>query len=256
MILEKRFDGLTLIVERKKQTYIKLPDSNGTLNVKCSLGYEISQLLKVGRKSEWKDDDFSLDDGSIYFGNEEERLGLQVKASFFVLRKNPYQDLNDILALLQAKGFKYKFTRIDICYVLDTPIFKELTKSDFKNIDTNERKKKKELYWFSSFSTIFGVVAYDKQKQLKKIKKKQPKYFESYQQKYGEKPIYHFELRFFQFEHKNTKTKIITRRIPSVWEEVLDFEKVSEEIRDEILKRVKFHRGVVHLLKQKGGQPK
>lgn len=248
MILEKRFDGLTLIVERKKQTYIKLQE--GTLTVKCVLGYEISELLKVGRKAEWKDDDFSLDDGSIYFGNEEERLGLQVKASFFVLRKNPYQDLNDILALLQAKGFKYKFTRIDICYVLDAPIFKELTKSDFKNIDTNERKKKKELYWFSSFSTIFGVVAYDKQKQLKKIKKKQPKYFEAYQQKYGEKPIYHFELRFFQFETKNQKTKVITRRIPSVWEAVLDFKKIEREIQEEIFKRVKFPKKILHLLSE------
>lgn len=256
MILEKRFDGLTLMVERKKQTYIKLPDGKGSLNVKCVLGYEISQLLKVGRKSEWKDDDFSLDDGSIYFGNETEKLGLQVKASFFLLREKPYEDLNNILALLQAKGLKYKFTRIDICYVLDTPIFKELTKSDFKNIDTNERKRKKELYWFSSFSTIFGVVCYDKQKQLKKIEDKQPKYFATYKAKYGEKPIYHFELRFFQFEKKNHKTKVITRRIPSVWEAVLDFQKVEDEIRNEILGRVKFHRAILHLLKSKGGQPK
>ncbi len=256
MILEKRFDGLTLIVERKKETHIKLPEGKGTLNVKCALGYEISQLLKVARKSEWKDNDFSLEDGSIYFGNEEERLGLQVKASFFLLRENPHQDLNNILALLQAKGLKYKFTRIDICYVLDTPIFRELTKSNFKNIDTNERKRNKDLYWFSSFSTIFGVVCYDKQRQLKKIKKKQPKYFETYKAKYGDKPIYHFELRFFQFEQKNHKTKIITRRIPSVWEEILDFQKVEEEIRHEILGRVKFHRAILHLLKTKGGQPK
>lgn len=254
MILEKRFDGFNLVVERKKQTQVKLQE--GTLNVKCALGYEISQLLKVGRKAEWKDDDFSLEDGSIYFGNKDERLEIQGKASFFLFHEDPKQKLNEILALIRAKGFKYKFTRIDICYVLDTPIFRELTKSDFKNVDTNERKKKKELYWFSSFSSIFGVVAYDKQKQLKKIKKKQPRYFETYQQKYGEKPIYHFELRFFQFEHTNKKTKIITRRIPSVWEEVLDFQKAEEEIRDEIFKRVKFHRGVVHLLKQKGGQPK
>ncbi len=254
MILETRYDGFNIVVERKRQTYIKLPE--GTLNVKCALGYEISQLLKVGRKSEWKDDDFSLEDGTIYFGNKEERLDIQVKASFCVFHTNYQPLLNDILALIIAKGYKYKFTRMDLCLVLDKPIFKELTKSDFKNLDTNERKRKNDLYWFSCFSTIFGVVSYDKQKQLKKIKKNQPKYFKAYNDKYGDKPIYHFELRFFQFEKKNPKTKVITRLIPSAWEPVLDFKKIEQEIQEEILKRVKFHRTILHLFKTKGGKVK
>lgn len=248
MILETRIDGLTLIVDRKQQTTVQLEE--GVLNVKCALGYEISNLLGVHRKAEWKGNDFSLEDGSIYFANFEDKLEIQIKASLCVFHKDYENKINQILSLIKEKGFRYRFTRLDICYVVSEPFFKELLKSDFKNLTTIDRKKKKETFWFSAFSTIFGIVFYDKQKQLKKLEKSQPKYFKIYRDRYGERPIYHLELRFFQFVQKNSKTKVITQRIPSILETPFIFEKVKNEIKEEIFKRIKLHKKIAHLLKK------
>lgn len=248
MILETRVDMLTLVIQRKRQQTINLKEG-GYLNVKCVLGFEIAELLRVQRRKEKRDPDFGLEGGLIYFVNDEEKLIPQFKASFFIKFPNYQEKINQILELLRAKGFKYHFTRIDFLYLLDEPIFKELDRSDFGRTDTLPKKNKGEIYWFSAFSTQYGVVSYDKQKQLKKIKKAQPEYYSHYIEKYNKKPIYHFELRFFDFLKKNRKTQIITKRIPSIWEDQIDFKKVKEEVKKEILSRVKFKRKILHLIK-------
>ncbi len=253
MILEQKRDYLTIIVKRKRETIIK-PKDGGTLQVKCVLGFEIAQLLNTTTKKEKFGEDFSTQDGSLYFSNQEETLGLQFKGSFPVFHKNSSEVINEVLGLIKARGYDYHFNRYDICYVLEEPVFKELVKSDFKSLETDERKKKKQIYWFSSFSTILGVVSYDKQKQLKKIKKKQPEYFKHYQDKYGDKPIFHFELRFFSFQYKKKNSPILIRRIPSIWEHPINFEKVEAEIIEEIFSRVKFNKKILHLIRKNGGK--
>lgn len=246
-ILETRVDMLTLVIRRKRTQTIELKEG-GRLFVKCALGYEIAELLGMKRKSEKKEGDFGLEGGLIYFANEEEKLIAQFKASFFIKFQNYQEKINQILELLRNKGFTYHFTRVDFLYLLDEPIFKELDNSNFGRTDTLPKKNKNQIYWFSAFSTQYGVVSYDKQKQLKKIKKSQPDYFNHYASNYGAKPIYHFELRFFEFLKKNRKTHIITKRIPSIWEDKIDFNKVKEEVKKEILSRVKFKRKIFHLL--------
>jgi hypothetical protein len=247
-ILETRVDMLTMVIQRKREQTINLKEG-GQLFVKCALGYEIAELLGVKRKSERKEGDFGLEGGLIYFANEEDKLIPQFKASFFIKFPNYEEKINQILELLKSKGYTYHFTRIDFLYLLDEPIFKELDRSDFKRTDTLPKKNKNEIYWFSAFSSVYGVVSYDKQKQLKKIKKAQPEYYNHYNSKYGIKPIYHFELRFFEFLKKNSKTQIITKRIPSIWEDKIDFNKVKEEVKKEIFSRVKFKRKILHLVK-------
>lgn len=247
MILERKRDYLTIIVKRKRQTSIKLDDGS-TLQVKCALGFEIAQLLKTTTKKEKFGEDFSTQDGSIYFPNQEETLGLQFKGSFPVFHKNTDQLINDILGLIRAKGYDYHFSRYDICFVLDEPVFKELVKTNFKKLERDKRDIQGEEYWLSVFSTIFGVVSYNKQKQLKKIAKKQPEYFKHYKEKYGDKSIFHFELRFFSFQYKKKNSPVLVRRIPSIWEYPINFEKVEAEIIEEIVSRVKFNKKLLHLI--------
>lgn len=253
MILERKRDYLTIIVKRKRQTSIKLDDGS-TLQVKCALGFEIAQLLKTTTKKEKFGEDFSTQDGSIYFSNQEETLGLQYKGSFPVFHQNSNEIINEVLGLIKAKGYEYHFNRYDICYVLDEPVFKELVKSDFKKLERDKKDIQGEEYWLSVFSTIFGVVSYNKQKQLKKIKKKQEDYFKHYKGKYGDKPIFHFELRFFSFQYKKKNSPLVIRRIPSIWEYPINFEKVEAEIIEEILARVKFNKRLLHLIKNNGGK--
>ncbi len=253
MILERKRDYLTIIVKRKKETVIK-PKEGGTLEVKCVLGFEIAQLLKTTTKKEKFGEDFSIQDGSLYFSNQEDTLGLQFKGSFPVFHKNSSEVINEVLGLIRAKGYEYHFNRYDICYVLDEPVFKELVKSDFKKLERDKKDIEGEEYWLSVFSTIFGVVSYNKQKQLKKIKRKQPEYFKHYRDKYGDKPIFHFELRFFSFQYKKKNSSILIRRIPSIWEYPINFEKVETEIIEEILSRVKFNKKLLHLIKTNGGK--
>ena len=248
-VLETRVDMLTIVIQRKRQRIIDLKEG-GSLDVKCALGYDIAELLGVKRRSEKKEGDFGLEGGLIYFANDEDRLVPQFKASFFVKFPNYEEKINQILDLVRSKGYKYHFTRIDFLYLLDEPVFKELDKSDFGRTDTLPKKNKGEIYWFSAFSTQYGVVSYDKQKQLKKIKKAQPEYYSHYIEKYNKKPIYHFELRFFDFLKKNRKTQIITKRIPSIWEDKIDFNKVKLEVKKEILSRVKFKKKILHLIKK------
>ena len=248
MILEKRVDMLTMVIQRKRQKTVQFKEG-GFLDVKCALGYEIAELLGVPRRRERKESDFGLEGGLIYFASDEDKLIAQFKGSFFIKFPNYEEKINQILELVRAKGFTFHFTRVDFLYLLDEPICKELDKSDFGRTDTLPKKNKNEIYWFSAFSTQYGVVSYDKQKQLKRIKKAQPDYYSHYIEKYGKKPIYHFELRWFEFLKKDKKTQVITKRIPSIWEDKIDFKKVKTEVKKEILSRVKFKRKILHLIK-------
>lgn len=249
-VLEVRGDTATIVVERELKSYVGLPEG-GTLQVRDSLAYSILNELGLKRLSVWNHQDLEAEDKSIYFKVKQEKLEIQLKGSFFVFSKNWEARLNQVLKVLRDDGKTYRFSRFDVLYLTRTDLFSSLRKTDFKNLETNTREKKSEPFWFNTFSTIFGVVFYDKQKQLKKIKKQNPEYVRLYGEKFGTtEPLYHFELRQLLFRRKDKKTQVVTEFVPSSNLYPFDFKKVRAEIEETVLSRVGFHKTIKNLIKE------
>lgn len=247
-VLEIRADTATIIIDRPLKAFIDLKEG-GTLLVKDVLAHNILTKLGLQRTNVWNGTDLEAHDRSMYFKVRAEKLEIQIKGSFFALHPNWEKRLNDVLSVIREENLNYRFTRFDVLYLTRKNIFPYLKKSDFRNMDTALMENKKEPFWFNTFSTIFGLVYYDKNRQLKKIKKKNPEYVKAYEEKFGTtEPLYHFEIRQLLFRRKDRK-QIVTEFIPSVKDFPFRFEKVREEIEVEILKRVKLHREIIHLIK-------
>lgn len=247
--LEVRCDTATIIVARELKTTIKLPEG-GTLHVRDSLAYKILKKLNLKRITNWNGQDLEAEDGSMYLKIKEDKLEIQLKGSFFVFNKNWEKALNEVLEVIRGENLAYYFTRLDILYLTRENLFKPIKKTDFKKLTTTTHEKARDPFWFSVFSTVFGITYYDKRTQLEKIKKKNPKYYQHYLKKYGIKePLYHFELRQLLFRRKNRRTHITSELVPSSNNFPFIFENVRLEIEDQILSRVKFNKAIKDLIK-------
>lgn len=248
MTLEVRADTATIIVERELRTHINLKEG-GSLLVKDVLAHKILESLGLKRASVWNGTDLESEEKEIYFKVKSERLEIQLKGAFFTLNKDWLGKLNQVLGVIKAEKLDYHFSRFDLLYITRENLFKELRRSQFKADPDIKYSKDWEPYWFRVFSTVLGVVYYDKIRQVQKLKKKSPTYFNHYSEKYGlDGPLYHLELRQLLFRRKDKN--ITTELVPSSSEYPFNFSKVRQEIEGNVLSRVKFHRKIKKLIKE------
>ncbi len=253
-LLDTRIDYLDLQIHRgpvKTVIYFDSLDEDDVpvrerLSVIDKLGYELFQFL-----GEFPDEkrrpfsgEYSSKNKEIFFESYPLVASLQFKGRFF-LNADYKEKLQKIINYLKAQEIPFTVSRIDLAYTFtyESHFFKDLMKSDFKNLNVRPLIKKKEYLYLKAENSRFEMAVYNKADQVKK--EKGDDYKDSFLMALGlddlPENLYRMDLRLRQKD-------VCKPVLESLYLEKINFEAVEREIVKQASNRLIFSKKISQVL--------
>lgn len=253
-LLDTRIDYLDLQLHRgpvKTTVFFDSLDEDGVpvrerMSVIDKVGYELFQFLGEfpDQKRRAFSGEYSTKNRDIFFESYPLVASLQLKGRFF-LRADYKEKLQEIINYLKSQGIPFTVSRIDLAYTFtyEGSFFKDLMKSDFKNLNVRPLIKKKEYLYLKAENSRFEMAAYNKTEQVKK--EKGDDYKDSFLMALGlddlPENLYRMDLRLRQKD-------VCKAVLETLYLEKINFEDVEKEIIKQASNRMIFPKKIRQVL--------